>query len=201
MSKTHPNPRSSQGISRCQGEGGYSLIELLAVISLLFVLLGAILALSETSQRIAPRDQERAHAIREAQVGLHGMTRQLRQAYLLHSATAYTMDVSIVLNGAVRRYSYECDQEHPTEPVYSRCFRYEVVGGVKGSPKLVIDRVLNGPHGTGATNPVFRYETNPSGTVTYAEAAIDVPAKGGRTHGHAHKIALYDGFYMRNLDA
>jgi type II secretory pathway pseudopilin PulG len=183
------------------GEAGFSLIELLAVVSLLIVILGAILALAETTQKIGPRDQDRAHAIRDAQVGLHGMTRQLRQAYLLHTATPYAMDVSVLVNGAVKRFSYECDAAHPTEPTYNRCFRFEVVGGTKGPGKLVIDRVLNGPAGTGLTNPIFRYETNSSGNVTYAEAAVDVPAKGDRRLGHAHKIALYDGFYMRNLDA
>jgi type II secretory pathway pseudopilin PulG len=193
ISKDSRDPRA--------GEAGYSLIELMAVVSLLLVIVGAVLALAETAQRVAPRDQERAHAIREGQVGLHAMTKHLRQAYLLHSATAYAMDVSILQAGVVKRYSYECDQAHPTVATYNRCYRYEVVGGVKGSGTVVIDRILNGPAGTGATNPVFTYETNSSGVVTYAEAAVDVPARGGRVNGHAHKIALYDGFYMRNLDA
>jgi prepilin-type N-terminal cleavage/methylation domain-containing protein len=197
---SHSRPTDSPSPRDRSGEAGYSLIELLAVISVLVVLLGAVLALGETTNRIAPRDTDRAHAIRDAQVGLHGMTRQLRQAYQLHAATAYTMDVSVVVGGVARRFSYECDEPHPTKPTYNRCYRYEVVGGSKGDGKLVIDRVLNGPNGTGGTNPIFTFETNASGNVTYATAAVDVPAKGDRQVGHRHKIPLYDGFYMRNLD-
>jgi type II secretory pathway pseudopilin PulG len=181
------------------GEAGYSLIELMAVVSLLVIVLGAVLALGETTQRIAPREQERAHAIREAQVGLHSMTRQLRQAYLPHTLTDSTMDVTL-RNGS--RYSFECDQPHPTETGYNRCWRYPVVGGVKGAGTLLIDRVMNGPAGGGSPNPnpVFAYETNPAGTVTYAHVSVDVPARGERADGHPHKIGLYDGVYMRNLD-
>ena len=44
-----------------RGEAGYALTELLLVSSLLAIVLGAILALGETTQRITPRDTERAH--------------------------------------------------------------------------------------------------------------------------------------------
>jgi hypothetical protein len=175
-------------------------VELLCVVSVMIVVLGAVVALGETTARIAPSDQERAHAIREAQVGLHEMTRQLRQAYLLHAGSPYAMDVSVLVNGAPRRFSFECDHPHPDVSGYNRCLRYEVVGGTKSGGKLVIDRVLNGPAGSGSVNPIFSYETNSAGAIIYAQASIDVPAKGDRKEGHDHKIAFYDGFYMRNLD-
>jgi hypothetical protein len=187
-----------------RGEAGYALTELLLVSSLLAIVLGAILALGETTQRIAPRDTERAHVIREAQVGLHGMTRQLRQAADMtvpphEAATGSTLDVTL-RDGS--RYSYECDEAHPTEAGYNRCVRFPVVGGVKQTQGTVlIDRVLNGPAGTGATNPIFQYEMNVAGTVTYVHVSIHVPAKGGLNEGHDYDVVLDDGVYMRNLDA
>ena len=58
--------------------------------------------------------------------------------------------------------------------------------------------VMNGPSGT--AGGIFTYELNSGGNVTYASAAIEVPAKHDRKEGFEHKVALYDGFYMRNLD-
>jgi type II secretory pathway pseudopilin PulG len=188
-----------------RGEAGYALTELLLVTSLLAIVLGAILALGETTQRIAPRDTERAHVIREAQVGLHGMTRQLREAADMTTpphgaATASTLDVTL-RDGT--RYSFECDEPHPTQAGYNRCVRFPVVGGVKQTENgmVLIDRVLNGPAGTGATNPIFEYETNIAGIVTYVHVAIHVPAKGDLAQGHDYDVVLEDGVYMRNLDA
>jgi hypothetical protein len=187
------------------GESGYALTELLLVTSLLVIVLGAILALGETTQRITPRDTERAHVIREAQVGLHSMTRQLRQTADMTDpphevATGSTLDVTL-RDGL--RYSFECDQPHPTEAGYNRCVRFPVVGGVKQTTQgiVLIDRVLNGPAGSGATNPIFSYETNLAGIVTYVRVHVLVPAKGDLRDGHDHSVILEDGVYMRNLDA
>jgi Tfp pilus assembly protein PilX len=189
-----------------RGEAGYALTELLMVSALLVIVLGAILALGETTQRITPSDTERAHVIREAQVGLHAMTRQLRQAADMevppHEApTAATIDATM-RDGA--RYSFECDEPHPTQAGYNRCVRFPVdAAGVKqtGQGRVLIDRVLNGPAGTGATHPIFRYETNVAGIVTYLHVEIHVPAKGDRPDGHDYDVVLEDGVYMRNLDA
>jgi hypothetical protein len=187
-----------------RGEAGYALTELLLVSSLLAIVLGAILALGETTQRITPRDTERAHVIREAQVGLHGMTRQLRQAADMtvpphEAATGSTLDVTL-RDGS--RYSYECDEPHPTEGGYNRCVRFPVLDGVKQTQGTVlIDRVLNGPAGTASSNPIFQYETNLAGIVTYINVAIHVPAKGELAEGHDYDVVLEDGVYMRNLDA
>ena len=62
-------------------EAGYSLIELMIVASMMVVVLGAVLSLGDAAQRSTPKDLERAHAIRDTQVGLHRMTRELRQAH------------------------------------------------------------------------------------------------------------------------
>jgi hypothetical protein len=208
LAKVLPTPdtahRDLRPTAPGRGEAGYALTELLLVSSLLVIVLGAILALGDTTQRITPRDTERAHVIREAQVGLHGMTRQLRQAADMEvppheAATGSTLDMTL-RDGS--RYSYECDQPHPTEEGYNRCVRFPVIGGVKQTQGTVlIDRVLNGPAGTGSSNPIFQYETNLAGIVTYVHVAIHVPAKGDLKDGHDYAVVLENGVYMRNLDA
>jgi Tfp pilus assembly protein PilX len=103
------NPRS--------GEAGYGLVELMVVASLLVVVLGAILALGTTTQRIAPKESERAHVIREAQVGLHRMTRELRHAFQAPTVSGSTMQAEVLAaNGATRTVRYDCDEAHPSDP-------------------------------------------------------------------------------------
>jgi hypothetical protein len=172
------------------GEAGYALTELLITTSLLVIVLGAVLTLGETSQRVAPKETERAHVIREAQTGLHRMTRELRHAYdsdpdpdqdsLVVTPSTVHADV-IGLDDPV---SYDCNQPHPTNPSYTRCLRY--VNGVGG--EVVVDRVLNG-------DAVFTL-TPPD----YVRAVVEVGAGGDLKNGYDYPILLEDGFYMRNLD-
>ena len=180
-------------------ESGYSLVELIFVCLVLTLVLGAVLQFGETTQKIAPKDQEKIHAIREAQVGLHRMTRELRQANLVHSNSAYAVQVSVLVNGTQTRISYECNVAHPSDATYRRCYRYNVAadGVTKTSPQLVVDRVVN------PANPVFTYYSNAAGAVTYIAAKVEISARGDRSVGFGHRgaILLQDGFYMRNRDA
>jgi type II secretory pathway pseudopilin PulG len=178
LENAHRDKRSP-GVRR--GEAGYALIELLVVASLLVIVLGAILTLGETSQRVAPKESERANVIREAQVGLHRMTRELRHAYEDVAVTPSTMAADVLGRDGV---SYDCSQPHPTNANYTRCLRY--VNGVGG--EVVIDRVLNG-------DAVFTL-TPPD----YVHATVEVNAGGDLKNGYDHPILLEDGFYMRNLD-
>src|SRR5215210_4061126 len=89
---------------------GFTLIEVLVTCALLTVVLGAVLNFLTTTQRIAPKDVERNHALGEAQVGLHRMTRELRQGKPpvgapLPSAPTNSIDVVV---GSVR-VRYACD--------------------------------------------------------------------------------------------
>ena len=177
------------------GEAGYGLVELLVVASLLVVVLGAILALGETTQRIAPKESERAHVIREAQVGLHRMTRELRHAYQAPptvpapTVTGSTMEASVLAeNGATRTVRYDCDEAHPTDPAYTRCLRQVLSGGTWSAGEVVIDHVLNGTAVFSLTPP------------DYVGATVEVAARGGLKDGHDHRVILQDGVYMRNLD-
>jgi prepilin-type N-terminal cleavage/methylation domain-containing protein len=177
------------------GEAGYTLIELMVVAALLAVVLGAILTLAEATQRIAPRETERAHVIREAQVGLHRMTRELRHAYAAPptvpapTVTGSTVQANVLgRGGATRTVRYDCDEAHPTDSGYTRCLRQVLSGGTWSPAEVVIDRVLNGTTVFTLTPP------------DYVRAAVEVAARGDRKTGYTHRVILDDGFYMRNLD-
>jgi hypothetical protein len=187
------------------GEAGYALTELLLVSSLLVIVLGAILMLGEASQRIAPRETERAIVIRDAQGGMHRMTRELREAYNVVSpapgASGAVFDAWVPTTGGERRVSYECNGTHPSEPAtFTRCIRYDVAAnGTKSNPQMVIDWIVNGQGQAGSTLPVFVRGSAP--TTDYVKATVEVGARGERKTGYSSKVLLEDGFYMRNLDA
>jgi type II secretory pathway pseudopilin PulG len=171
------------------GAAGYALVELMVVAALLVIVLGAILALGETTQRIAPKETERANVIREAQVGLHRMTRELRHAYQAPAVTGSTMQANVLgAGGATRTVRYDCDEAHPTDAAYTRCVRQVYSGGTWSTAEVVIDRVLNGTAVFALTSP------------DYVGARVEIAARGGLQDGHDHRIILEDGFYMRNLD-
>jgi competence protein ComGC len=179
-------------------EAGFTLVEMLVVTAMLVFVLAAVLSISETSQKLAPRDQERADVIRETQVGLYRMTRELRQAHAINSSTAYSMDVDVLVGGTTKRVIYDCGQSHPAQPAWRRCLRWEVgSGGGAGPADVVVDRILNTQSGGGPA--VFTYQTKNS-KVVYASVHLEVPAGGDLTNGHKHRVVLDDGFYMRNLD-
>jgi type II secretory pathway pseudopilin PulG len=185
----HPSPGEGSGAA------GYALVELMVVASLLVVVLGAILALGETTQRIAPKESERAQVIREAQVGLHRMTRELRNAYQAlptvpaPTVTGSTMQATVRgYDGVPRTVRYDCDEPHPTDQAYTRCLRQVYSGGTWPAGEVVIDRVLNGSTVFALTPP------------DYVGAKVEVAARGGLKDGYDHRIILEDGFYMRNLD-
>jgi Tfp pilus assembly protein PilV len=167
-----------------RNESGFTLIETVITAATLSLVVLAILALSDTTAKLAPQDQERAHAIRDAQVGLHRMTRELRQAYTINSNTSTSMDVMVLVSGTATQVSYDCAAAHPTDTNLRRCVRT-----AGGSTSVVIDRVLPGT--------VFTYDAY--SPPRYVQARIEVPAKGDLNEGHKHSIVLDDGFYMRNV--
>ena len=172
-------------------EGGFTLIEALVTISLLSVVLTAILSLSDTTQRIYPKDEQWATSIRTAQVGLAGMTRELRQAYALNSFSSTSIDAQVRVNGRVRRVVFDCGSTHPTNPLLKQCLRYEVTGTGAGPSTPIIPRVAQA---------TFTYEPTGAPTPKFVRLTVRVPAAGNLAKGYTHKIVLDDGVYMRNLD-
>jgi competence protein ComGC len=180
-------------VRRLAQDAGFTLVEVLVVAMTLSFVLIALLSLSDTTQKLAPKDQERAHVLRESQVGLHRMTRELRQAYDMTTWNDYVMDVNVKVNGADKRVVYKCDQAHPTDSGFYRCVRYEVfVNGSTTPQETVIDRV--------AKTTVFTYPTLKNGKPLYVTAKVEVPSKGDLKDGYKYRDVLDDGFFLRNRD-
>ena len=188
----------SVSLQRLAGEQpGFSLVELMVTVSLLIVVLTAILGLLDVTVRLAPKDEERTQVVREAQVGLARMVRELRQAHAVGSASGSFMDVTVVAAGAERHVRYQCDVANPADALTTRCVRREGAPGgdlsaATAGDEVVVDRVLNGA-------AVF---TPPSGLrPDYAEAKVRVPARGELSKGYEYSLVLDDGFHLRNLGA
>src|SRR3954463_4404165 len=89
-------------------ESGFTLVELLVAAGLMLVVVGAVLALLDSSSSIAARDQERTHAIGETQAGVHEMTKELRQAFSIVWSTLSAMGAHVWKTGAAHAVPYAC---------------------------------------------------------------------------------------------
>jgi prepilin-type N-terminal cleavage/methylation domain-containing protein len=177
-------------------ESGFSLVELLITLSLSTVVMVAVLNLLDSTAQQAPKDQERATAIVEAQSGLHRMTRELRQAYKVLDAGPKSMYVVIGRSTPPDIHvRYDCDIPYPGNTAYRRCVRWQAPVGQELRTDLpgqvVIDRGLSGVQFTYSPGPL-----NP----TYVKVHIEVPQKGERLGGYKASFVLDDGFYLRNTD-
>jgi prepilin-type N-terminal cleavage/methylation domain-containing protein len=171
-------------------ERGFTLVELLLVMSMVVVVVGAAMTTLSSAERQTAHDVERAQVIREVQTGLYRMTRELRQAYRVTLRTNDELEVEYRKGGVNRAVRYSCTQPHPTRQNAYQCLRWE-----NGTSRVVIDRVLNGPN-VPAAQRVFQYP----GKASYVRAQVRVPSSGQRRTGHRHNVVLDDGFYMRNCD-
>jgi prepilin-type N-terminal cleavage/methylation domain-containing protein len=180
-----------------RGQSGFTLVELLLVMVLGLLLMSATLTAFVHLERQAAADIERAQAMRDAERGLHRMTRELRQAYTVTSRGADEMTVRIRINGADVEVRYSCAVPHPVTAGLSRCVRYATHGGATHEA-VVVDRVLNAAPATPAAERVFQY---PNGRPSFVRAQVAVPARGEATDRFDHRVVLDDGFYMRNCDA
>src|SRR3954470_18706914 len=177
-------------------EAGWTLVELMITAGLLAVVLTAILSLLDTTNKLAPVDQERAHDLRETQVGVYRMTRELRQGHSLVQTGPYVVEAHVYAGGADHDVVYDCSGAS-SAPDYGQCIRYEKTGGSPGPSTPVVDGLLNKP-GSGLV-PVFTY-TQHGGKTTYGNVRVEVSAKGTKRNGYSHRIVFQDGFYLRNLD-
>jgi prepilin-type N-terminal cleavage/methylation domain-containing protein len=161
-------------------EAGWTLIELLVAMSIFTFVLGAALSLFETSVKSAPREQERAAAIREAQTGLSAMTQEAHNAYDIVALTPNVLDVLVTRQGVKQHVRYECGvTDNDVTPALNKCVRSR--GDVPsnaddplpalGTPKTVIGRMLNGT----SADPVFSYTTPPQNPLDPEDDPADYP--------------------------
>jgi prepilin-type N-terminal cleavage/methylation domain-containing protein len=112
---------------RIGDDSGVTLIELMVVVSLLVVVLGAVLVFAETGTNIAAKDRARNVSIVAARAGFYRMTRELRQGSPPTGATLPTADtntVDLVLNTTTpQRVVYDCSFQ-PAGATYRQCKRW-----------------------------------------------------------------------------
>jgi Tfp pilus assembly protein PilV len=175
-------------------ERGFSLVEQLVVCAGLTIILGAILGLSEVAIKLAPQDRERVHAVRDAQVSLDKMTRELRSAHAI-TIEPFKATATVLKNGAAVTVTYDCSAA-PVNGLRT-CTRAQT--GVAGTTKA-IERVANPD-----ARPVFTAQTRSDTAgipwTTYVRTLVEVPSKGERNAGGTSNVVLDDGFYLRNIDA
>jgi len=156
-----------------------------------FVLL-ALLGLLDATVATAPRDEERANAIREGQVGVHVMTRELRQANKVWTPGKTQIYVNI---GDDKHVLYDCGIVNPDDPNQRQCRRWEAAIGselpLDSEGEVVVERRVPGD--------VFTYTPNLINP-TYVKVHIQVPQAGERTDGYNANVGFDDGFYLRNTD-
>ena len=170
-----------------------SLAELLVGMVVSMIVMLAIFSLLDATVKTAPRDQERADTIREAQVGVHFMTRELREANKVWTPGKTQIYVNI---GDDRHVLYDCGVVQPDNPDERQCRRWEAAIGselpLDEPGEVVVNRRMPGDVSTYQPNLI-----NP----TYVEVHIQVPQSGEREQdGYHANLVLNDGFYLRNTD-
>jgi type II secretory pathway pseudopilin PulG len=170
-------------------EGGFTIIELLVSMSVLLLVLFATLQLLDSSSVMARQETDRAHAVREAQVGLDRMVRELRHAQTV-TGTATTFTATLVRQGVTRTVSFTCDAPHPTQPTTRRCLRTE--GTVTSE---LIDQVQP----RAGDPPIFTYTAAASGAVRHVGIRLPIRLDGGDSTGYGNaRTILRDGTGLRN---
>ncbi len=181
-------------------QAGFSLMELLVAQALFLVVMGAAVTMLDTQSKLAPRDKERASAMREAQVGLAGIVRELRQTRTVIFASASRFEVELERDGVLRRVGYKCDQpsavddpDNPFDQTYLRCVRVEGPAGSSlpsySSGRTVLSRLKSGT--------VFTYSPT-SASPTYVGTTVRLPSRGERKESNGADFVLNDGFTMPN---
>src|SRR4051812_261166 len=99
-----------------EDESGMSIAELIVSMFIFTFVLVAILNLLDTSTKVAANDTERPLAIREAQSGLHRMTRDIRQGYVVNEIDPRWVDFNVTINGQHLRVRYECNYQPVGKP-------------------------------------------------------------------------------------
>ncbi len=192
-----------------------TLVEMLVTVLVMGLVVTGILAVLDTSARVVPKDTERATAIGEAQSGLNGIVRELRQAYRIVGWTPNSVQFRVNLlrdNPSTAGPDYAnltVDYTCGGDP--ARCVRREAPVGssLPAAGRTVVARVLNGGASTPAARAVFDFDESPDRSVgvtaaavrpSYVTIRIEVPAAGERgAGGYQNSVVLEDGLYVRNV--
>jgi type II secretory pathway pseudopilin PulG len=186
-------PTAGSRRARIADERGFSLVELLTVMVTLIIVLLAALAMFEFAQRTQPRISERNDAIQTAQIEIERLVQDLRQGYLVESATpqaltVLTYDNKATCAGATPGASRECRVTYECEAGTCTRTASEADGSGPGAPRTLIDGL--------ASDSVFSYSpsaTAPTTVFVRFQMQSDDGAPG------EDLITLEEGVTMRNV--
>src|SRR5436190_23448452 len=110
--------------SRLACERGFSLVELLVVIALLGVILGATITSITAGRSTAAADQERADTVSQAQTAITRITTDLRHGYLFHVGADSSCGVSTSWTNCIDfgAGGRTCGATSTTPPTVTRTF-------------------------------------------------------------------------------
>jgi type IV pilus assembly protein PilW len=195
--------RRSADRRRPRREEGFTLIELLVAMTASIVLLGGVLVMLTSSQRIQTRDGEWALTMQEGRVGLDRMVSEIRQASTVSSAGGNAIDFLATFEGQKKQIYYNCEVSQAGTS-FKECVR---VAANEGSPlpalssgQVIVRDVLNDT-ASDPSDPVFSY-TPDAIAPTVATLKLTLPAGGtlSGSAGYSHKVVLTDDAFMRNTD-
>jgi prepilin-type N-terminal cleavage/methylation domain-containing protein len=165
-------------------ERGFTLVELLVGMLVLVVVMLATLQVLDDSTRISQRDNERAAAIQDAQVGLDRMVRELRHATTVAGSATVLMATIQRRGVTTANVIFNCDPANVVAGV-RRCTRQ--VGA--GTPEVLVNRVRG-------TSPVFTYTGSPP---KFVRVRLEVAPDGGKVGGYRESVIYTDGTGFRNV--
>lgn len=189
----HQPPRPDR--RRPSGEGGFSLVELLAAMALSLVVGSAALGLLDGAGPIADRELMRQASISEGRAGLERMVRELRGADSINSTSGTLLDFNGPTPAGPRRIVYACD-DSSTVVGLRRCTRFSgPVGGTVTDPHIIVDRLVNGT----TSQPVFRFLPDRI-RPTEVKVQVVLPSRAESPVGYSHRVVLNDSAFLRNVD-
>lgn len=159
-----------RGRSACpspRAEDGFGLVELLVVIVMMVIIVGATLATIEAATRTETRDQNYAQEVTNSQTALARLVHDLRQAISFQLISPNVIQFQLQANGTTYNVQYDCRAADSLGSPYTRCARTQAVApatppaapATAGS--LDIQHVANG----GITTFCSSDGSGPSGSV------------------------------------
>lgn len=165
--------------------GATTLVELLVVIPMLLVVMGATLGLYDFSVKDQTKTEDRTRALIDQKNGMEKMTRELRTAISVRYQTSEIIDAQLA---ATKRWvRYDCSA--------GSCKRSEgpSQGTFDTGPVTIIEGVQSAEFQLLADNPGVGLEPNyVDPTFVTVTLRVSVP-------GATNPIVLNDGFNLRNL--
>jgi prepilin-type N-terminal cleavage/methylation domain-containing protein len=165
--------RRAGSAPRLARQGGFTLVELLLVMSLTTVIVGVTLDALGVITRTQTRDQAYAQEINTTQAAFARLTHDLRQATAFRSVTPNAISFSMVEGGTTYNVAYDCTAADSLGSGHTRCAQSQAVApalpAAAGSTPRSFDilHIVNGStstfcsaDGSGQSGSVF-FVSNP----------------------------------------